>query len=156
MHAARPDIRNHCRQVLGELILHVQVPLHDIIALRMGINKSGAQPVPGDQTWVYQGESERSSRRTCCRRGRRRFYGGVLKKGYGLSLHQNELVRERQNVEQAGAAADSHFPIVERIPSEADARFKIMQSGVRKQSASAGAASRNHYAADGQRVSEVP
>ena len=40
VHAMRTDIANHCRQARGELTLHVKVPLHHVVTLRVVFNEA--------------------------------------------------------------------------------------------------------------------
>src|SRR6266851_9406223 len=125
MHAARTDVGNHGGQALGELVLDIEVPLGDVITLRVRIDIRGTQPVPSNVLGWHS------------RKGKRRgeigvvdLEGRVLEKRNGLSLQKDELVGKRKNIEQASAAADSHLAVAKWIPGETDARFKVAQCGV--------------------------
>src|ERR1700730_8723282 len=78
----------------------------------------------------------------------------ILKERRRLVLLNDELIRQRQDIEDAGSAADSQFTVAQWVPGKTYARLKVMKGGVREKRANAAAACDKH-ATDGQLVTQI-
>src|SRR5712664_2411680 len=120
MDASGPDLGRHGGQAWGELILDVEVPLRDVIALGAGIRIRRAQFIRRER-WLNSVKKRTISRL---------IDRGILKERSRLGHQKNELIGKRQDIEQPGTAAYGHFSIVERVPGKTYARLKVLRGGV--------------------------
>src|SRR5690242_472619 len=108
-------------------MLHIQIPLHDVAAMRILLDISGAkrgQP----QQWV--GSSEKC---TGWKFGPRDSAQQEIRSRQ--VLHQKEMCRQRQYVKHSEASAHCCLAIVKWVPSKPDSRVKVPKSGVLEQGA---------------------
>src|SRR5215469_13716650 len=106
MHATRAYIGDHRRQARGKLLLHVEIPLHHVIAFGVRLIKGGTQSVrrkgnilaakveKGTRTWVEG--------RATCSGGI--FEHGVRKEGDRLGYQKWKLVGQRLHIKHPNSA----------------------------------------------------
>src|SRR5260370_25036014 len=127
MHAPRAYIGDHGGQTLGKLLLHVEIPLHHVVAFGTGVDIRGTQSVCRKLNilatkigkWI----------RTRYQRRRRAFSRGILNHGVGeewdcLGHKKRKLIEQRLNIEQADAAANGSFSIIQWSPGKTKQRLK--------------------------------
>src|SRR5258708_29808129 len=129
MDAPRAYIGDHGGQTRGKLLLHVEIPLHHVVAFGTGVNICGPQSVGGKlrRLAVKIGKRIRTSAK----------YGGILNHSLGEELNclrnqERELIMHGLNGKNADTAPDRSFPVLEWIPCTADTRLKILQLGIVK------------------------
>ncbi len=154
MYSSRAYVCDHGRQALRELILDIKVPLRDVVALGVRFHVRRAQFVRTDETSGNEGKRKSRTRRTpwiTCRCVQR----SILKEGSRLGRQKNELIRQRQNVEQPGSAPNGRSSVVEGIPRKSHAWLQVLKCWVREERAGTGTVIWDQRAADGQRVGKV-
>src|SRR5438128_5868918 len=119
MYTARPHIRDHSGQVGGKLLLHIEVPLHDVISFGVRLDKCCPQFVG------WKGGNPREKRAIPGI-----FDRSVLEEGSCQRRQKCELIRQRQNIKHSYATSDCRLAVIEWVPGETYARFKILQRGI--------------------------
>src|SRR5260370_19253793 len=146
MHAARSHIGNHASQAWGQLLLNVEIPLHDVIAFRV-LDICRATRMC-DESDILTREVEKGTRAGIVDRG-------IRKEGCCLSAKEYELIRQREYVEQAVSHANCSSSIVERIPGKTEPRFKVVQGWIAEESPCARATAQHCPSTNRQRVRQV-
>ena len=110
MHASRADIGDHRGQTRGKLLLHVEIPLHHVVAFGTGVNIRGPQSV-GRKLRVLAVKIGKRIRTSAKSEGI--FHHGVGEERNCLRNQERELIGHRLNVEHANAAANGSLPILQ-------------------------------------------
>src|SRR5579872_6468890 len=101
-------------------MLHVEIPLHDVVALRIVLEERTLRRGRGEQ-WGTASEECSRTRVTDC---------AGSEEGCCHHIGDHKLIRQRQNVEQSKPAANGRLAVSEWIPSKADAGCKISKRWV--------------------------
>src|SRR2546428_8590783 len=121
MHATRTHIGEHCRQAGGKLLLHVEIPLHHVIAFGGRLIIRGTQSVrrkgnilaakieKGARTWV-EGRATRS---------RGILDHGVRKEADCLSHQKWKLASPRLHIKHTDSASVCGLSVPQRVPRAA-------------------------------------
>src|SRR5437588_8752300 len=113
MDAARAHICHHAGQARSNLLLKVEIPLHHIIALGLGIDKSAAQAIRGKRN-IQAAKIRKGSCTSTFPEWV--FDHRIREKRYGLSDQQRKLVGQWLYVEQPHSPAECSFSIGKQIP----------------------------------------
>ena len=125
MHAARTHVTKPQAEVLSNLALRRQIPLQDVIAMRMRLEVRLAKRVGrgGDDIecrgWKGARRQIRSASQTV--------------KRCGEEFIELDDVGQRQYVEDSEAPAQRRLAIAEGVPGDSYTRFKVASCGVGKQ-----------------------
>src|ERR1700730_5955698 len=109
MHASRPYVAHQEREIRRQLSLYVQVPLHYVVTLWMGIDKRATQAGWACQQRVGVVVELRL-------KGDGVGYAAELVERRGPILQEYKLIWEGKHIEHARTGTDRRFSIAERIP----------------------------------------
>src|ERR1700681_2069535 len=123
MGASRADVSHRRGKVARELPLYIEVPLQDIIPLRVVLDVRLRQ--------VIQREQPQGSLKE---RTRRQLGGGAgLVERSSLGLLRQELVGQRQHVVNPEARADGRPPVAPRVPGKPYSRLEVQPRRIQKE-----------------------
>src|SRR5690349_9222036 len=125
MKATRADVSEAQVCILRKLELQCEIPLHDVIAVRMRIKIGLPKRFVRCGHYGKRAAGERSLGQA---RGttKRKEWGGEELRGF-------KEVRKREHIENPEAGIDGAFAIFERVQGKAYTRLKIAKSWIVKQ-----------------------
>src|SRR5207249_8931916 len=155
-------ITHRRRQVGRDLALHVDIPLLDVISLRMRLGKRGGERASpqgrrasrltllseevrictlwiGSSIWIGGQNAHRPGER------RSRRVGNSTREEKRRPGLTEKVSRQRQHVKDGEAPANGRLPIAARIPGKTEPRLKITEGGVREDRGDASATRLSQY-----------